>query len=161
MMEDILKKSIGNLEFIDFRKKTLLHEREKYSKTVRDAGLGNVPMLIDSVEELISIAITNDDSFEWVHYRARGRKMVMYMDLTINDLIKEIRKVLIEHDIEKNIEIALEKGDILKRDEKLGDIYKKHRNQKDKILYLLVTTETGIYGYLKSIIRYIMKMINV
>lgn len=42
----------------------------------------------------------------------------------------------------------------------LGNIYKKHRNPDDKILYILITKETSIYGYIMSIIKYLIDEIS-
>ena len=51
--------------------------------------------------------------------------------------------------------IGLEDGTIPDMNIDLGTLYKKNRNKDDKILYVLLTQEKTMYGYIMSIIRYL------
>jgi hypothetical protein len=78
------------------------------------------------------------------------------MDLTIADLLKELNIEFIRRDHPfENLSIGLEDGTITAPNEILTDLYKKHRNPDDKILYFLLTPKTSIYNYILSILRYL------
>ena len=81
---------------------------------------------------------------------------MIHMDLTVADLIKEIKIELVKKDYEYGfLSIGLEDGTIPDASLELGVLYKKHRNIDDKILYVLLTQEKTMYGYVMSIIRYL------
>lgn len=76
------------------------------------------------------------------------------MDLLVEDILFEVRH-RIKADDTKVLKLGLENGKILDNKDILGDLYKKHKSQKDGILYLLLTQETTMYGYIMSLLRYI------
>ena len=82
------------------------------------------------------------------------------MDLTVADLIKEIKIEFLKKDQEQlanGLVLGLEDGTILEKSQILGDLYKESRNQDDKILYVLATKETSVFAYILSILKYLTK----
>jgi hypothetical protein len=83
------------------------------------------------------------------------------MDLKVLDLIKEIKIELLRKDYNyDNLAIGLEDGTIPDMNMELGTLYKNNRNKDDKILYVLLTQEKTIYGYIMSIVKYLTENIK-
>ena len=145
-----LQSSLFGQDFINYRKNNAHYERTKFSSNVRKQGGELIPIVIDSVDNELSTLLGNGKS---------GKEYTMHKDTTILDFLNQINI-----DIEKlsntilngkKVSLGLEDGTIINKDLTLGYIYKKHRNEKDNILYILVTPETTIYGYIMSILRYL------
>lgn len=151
----MLKSSILGKEFINYRKNNDTMTRNRFSNGVRSKGIGYVPIVVDSVDSELSKALaTRDDTF--TRYIKYGFEVMMHMDLTVADLIKEIKIELVKKDYEyRYLSIGLEDGTIPDMNIDLGTLYKKHRNKDDKILYVLLTQEKTVYGYILSILRYL------
>lgn len=151
----MLKSSIMGHEFINYRKHTDKTTRSKFSNSVRFKGVGNVPIIVDSVDlELSKVLATKDEMFS--RYIKYGLEIIIHMDLTVADLIKQIKIELIKRDYEYGyLSIGLEDGSIPDVNTDIGSIYKKYQNKDDKILYVLLTQERTIYGYIMSILKYI------
>lgn len=151
----MLRSSILGHEFINYRKNTDKHTRTKFSSNVRSKGIGYIPIVVDSVDPELSKALaTKDEMFS--RYLKYGFEIMIHMDLTVADLIKEIKIELVKKDYEYGfLSIGLEDGTIPDASLELGVLYKKHRNVDDKILYVLLTQEKTMYGYVMSIIRYL------
>ena len=157
----MLKSSILGKEFVNYRKITNENERIKFSDKNRKRGTGNIPIVIDSVDKELSLLLAKHDPIFPRNIRY-GFEIVLHMDQTIDDLI-----VIIKEEINKkkeivktkssifDISLGLEDGTIMDIKNDLGNIYKKHINPDDKILYILITKETSIYGYIMSIIKYL------
>lgn len=149
----MLRNSILGQEFINYRKHTDTNIRTRFSEKVRKWGIGYIPIVVDSVDPELSSQLAKKYQNRHVEY---GFQIILHMDLTISDLLKEIKIEFIRRDQPfTNLVIGLEDGTITTPNEILGDLYKKHRNKDDKILYLLLTPETSIYNYILSIIRYL------
>jgi hypothetical protein len=151
----MLRSSILGQEFINYRKNNDTNTRTHFSESVRSKGIGYVPIVVDSVDPELSKALaTQDKTFS--RYIKYGFEIMIHMDLTILDLIKEIKIDLIKKDYDyRYLSIGLEDGTIPDMNTDLGTLYKKHRNKDDKILYVLLTQEKTMYGYILSIIRYL------
>lgn len=151
----MLKSSILGHDFINYRKNTDKHTRNKFSNNVRSRGIGNIPIIVDSVDTELSKALaTKDETF--TRYLKFGLEIIIHMDLTVADLLKEIKIELIRRDYEYGyLSIGLEDGSIPEMHTELGTLYKKYLNKEDKILYVLLTQEKTITGYIMSIIRYL------
>ncbi len=152
---DLLRSSILGREFVNYRKTTLKEERMKFSDKVRKEGIGNVPIVVDSVDKDISEALYKPKVRRSIGY---GRELVFHMEETLNSVLKEVKILLVQEDKEylvSNITIGLEDGTMPSLDTDLGTIYKRHRNIEDKILYLMITKEQTIYGYILSIIKFL------
>lgn len=151
---ELLRSSILGKEFIGYRRTTFKDARLRFSKKVRDEGLGKVPIVVETTDDrLMSIVVTGKRD-----EKRSGIEMVFHMDNRIGDVLREIKIMLIRGGFEELVmdglvKIGIENGDILSEEQIIGDIYKKYRNEDDKILYLLISTETTVYGYIMSIIR--------
>lgn len=151
----MLKSSILGKEFINYRKNTDRDQRSNFSGKVRSKGLGNVPVVIDSVEkELSDLLATKDENFPRnIKY---GLEVIINMENKMSELLKIVKIELLKKDYEvNNLVLGLEDGTLIDLDIDIGTIYKHHRNKDDKILYVLVTNEKTMYGYILSIIKYL------
>jgi hypothetical protein len=151
----MLRSSILGKEFINYRINNDSLTRNKFSNSVRSKGIGYVPIVVDSVDPELSKALaTKDDTF--TRYIKYGFEIMIHMDLTVLDLIKEIKIELVKKDYEyRYLSIGLEDGTIPDVKMDLGTLYKKSRNKDDKILYVLLTQEKTVFGYIMSILKYL------
>lgn len=154
---DMLRSSILGREFINYRRVTDQGERVRFSQSVRSPGVGNVPVVIDSVDNEIGAALSRKVSDR---YRTYGKEIVCHVDWTLSDLMKEVKIALLQNDCEyifkeHKLHLGLEDGTIPDAETTVGALYKKYRNAGDKILYVLVTKEQTMYGYVVSIVRYL------
>jgi hypothetical protein len=149
----MLRDSILNQEFINYRKHTDKHIRTRFSEKVRKWGIGYIPIVVDSVDPELSLYLATKYENRYTKY---GFELILHMDRNITDLLKEIKIEFIRKNHPfQNLTVGLEDGTITTPNDILGDLYKKHRNHDDKILYLLLTPETSIYNYILSILRYL------
>lgn len=151
----MLRSSILGKDFVNYRKNTDRDTRSRFSNNVRSKGIGYIPIVVDSVDYELSLALaTKDETF--TRYIKYGFELMIHMDMTVADLLKEIKIELVKKDYEYGyLSIGLEDGTIPELSMDLGFLYKKHRNKDDKILYVLLTQEKTVYGYIMSIIRYL------
>lgn len=165
----MLKSSILGKEFVNYRKITSEHERIGFSNTIRKKGIGNIPIVIDSVDKELTLLLAKHDPVFTRNIRF-GFEVFIHMDKKVKDLISIIKEEINnKKDFVKTtisidnllISLGLEDGTILDINDDLGSIYKKHRNPDDKILYILVTKETSIYGYIMSIIQYLVSSFTI
>jgi len=153
---EMLRSSIIGREFVNYRKSTIKNDRVRFSNKVRNQGLGLVPIVIDSVDKDLTQMLSTKDG----RARSYGIELVLHMDKTIGDVMKELKIIIIQKDMEElflddKMILGLEDGSIPDVTEELGNLYKKQRNNDDKILYLLLTREKSSYGYIMSILRYL------
>lgn len=165
----MLKSSILGKEFVNYRKITTEDERIGFSNNIRKKGLGNIPIVIDSVDKELTLLLAKHDPIFTRNIRF-GFEIFIHMDNKVKDLINIIKEEMEKKmDIVKtnisiqnlHISLGLEDGTILNINDDLGTIYKKYRNPDDKILYILVTKETSIYGYIMSIIQYLLSSFKI
>jgi uncharacterized protein YwbE len=158
-MEGFLQQSIyGSIygkEYVNYRKTVDGSDRLRFSHKVRNEGVGNVPIVVDSVDTELSEGL-GERGLGCRRYKRYGRELVLHMDDTVGDLIKEVKVILIRNDQDpNNIKLVLEDGTFLKEDLDIGSLYKRFRNNDDGILYVMTTREETILGYLKSILVYL------
>jgi hypothetical protein len=150
-----LQSSIFGQEFVNYRKSNAHYQRTKFSSNVRQKGIGTIPIVIDSVNEELSKLLGGPDT----RYRNYGKEYIMNMDTTVLEFINQVNIDIDNLSPEflngKKLSFGLENGSFIDTKISLGYIYKKHKNDKDDILYILLTTETTIYGYIMSILRYL------
>lgn len=155
---ELLRSSILGKEFVNYRKNTVTNDRQQFSHKVRAEGIGNIPVVVDSVDKELSEALgarlyRRDESCS-----RYGREVVKHMDQPLSSIMRDVKVILIQKEKEnlmENLVLGLEDGTIPDQEIELGKLYKAHRNSDDKILYLLLSREESIYGYVMSIIRYL------
>lgn len=150
-MNSLLQSSLYGHDFVKYRQNNTQNEREIFSNNVRTKGIGELPVVIDSVDHNLSELLAGSDS---KRFNRNGKEFRFHTDLLIEDILLEVRH-RIKIDDTKVLKLGLENGKILNNDNILGDLFKKHKNQNDNILYLLLTQETTMYGYIMSLLRYI------
>lgn len=155
-----MSSSIFGKEYINYRKNTSIATRSVYSNKIRSAGLGNVPVVIDSLDKDISLLLSgcdtvNESRRNWTY----GGEFSFNLDRNIEEIIKEIKIILSARGLvikdSDQFKLGLEDGTFVENNQSIGFLYKKFRNSKDKILYLILTKETTVYGYLLSIFKYV------
>jgi hypothetical protein len=151
----MLRSSILGKEFVNYRKNTDKDQRVRFSGNVRSRGLGNVPIVVDSVEkELSNLLATKDENIP--RTMKYGLEITIHMDNKMSEILKIVKIELLQKDYEvNNLVLGLEDGSLIDLESDVGAIYKQHRNKDDKILYVLVTNEKTMYGYILSIIKYL------
>lgn len=159
MNSEFMSSSIMGHEFINYRKNTNPNQRERYSSKIRTQGIGNIPVVIDSLDRNISLALSGCDIENIPRRNWRyGGEFSYYTDTSVADIIEEVNTLLELRGIKLNngekFSLGLENGELLNHNQKIGELYKKHRNN-DNILYLLVTKKKSVYEYLLSIFTYI------
>ena len=156
----MLRSSIMGREFVNYRKNTDRNQRNNFSGKVRSKGMGYVPIVVDSVDSELSRALASKDP-NYSRNIKYGFEIIMHMDKKMSDLLKEVKIELLKKDYEaQNLILGLEDGDLVDLSMDVGTVYKKHRNKDDKILYVLVTKEQTMYGYILSIIKYLASNIS-
>ena len=153
-----LQSSIFGQEFVNYRKNNAHYERTKFSNNVRKTGIGLVPIVIDSVDTELSTLLGKTDH-KYPNYRNYGKEYIMHMDTFVldfsNSIFIDIENTNSNFLKGKKLSLALEDGTIIDPKLTLGYLYKKYKNEKDNILYILLTQETTMYGYIMSILRYL------
>jgi hypothetical protein len=148
-MNSLLQSSLMGHDFVKYKKQHNEHERTTFSSSVRTKGIGEIPVVIDSIDESISHALAGSEA---KRYNRNGKEYRFHKDLLIEDVLLEV-KHQIKFDDTKLLKVGLENGKILDDKDTVGDLYKKYKDQKDDILYLLLTQETTMYGYIVSLLR--------
>lgn len=154
---ELLRSSILGKEFVNYRKNTMTHGRKHFSHKVRAEGIGNIPIVVDSVDKELSEALGNNSRYNRAQSRF-GRELVKHMDQLLSSVMRDVKVILIQREKENlinNLVLGLEDGTIPDQEIELGKLYKAHRNTDDKILYLLLSKEQSMYGYIMSILRYL------
>jgi hypothetical protein len=150
-MNSLLQSSLYGHDFVKYRQNNSQSEREKFSHNVRTKGIGELPVVIDSVDPALSESLAGQEA---KRFNRNGKEFHFHMDLLVEDILLEVRH-RIKIDDTKVLKLGLENGKILDNKDVLGDLYKKYKHQKDGILYLLLTQETSMYGYIMSLLRYV------
>lgn len=156
----MLQSSIMGQEFVNYRKNTDKHERNNFSGKVRTRGMGFIPIVVDSVDFDLSnaLALKDPDHPRNIRY---GFEIIMHMDKKMLDVLKEIKIELLKNDYNiGDLVLGLEDGSLVDLEMDVGEVYKKYRNKDDKILYILVTKEQTMYGYILSIIKYLTSQVT-
>lgn len=139
-------------QFVRYRSNNPSNERKKYSDNVRNQNNEEIPIVIDSINAEISKLLAGPTA---KRFNRNGMEYHFHKDLIIEDVLREVKLRLKEYTTTKTLKLGLENGLILKDQDIIGDLYKKYKDQKDNILYLLITEETTMYGYILSLLRYI------
>jgi hypothetical protein len=148
-MNSFLQSSLYGHEFVRYRKNNPSNIRKNFSKKIKGKDIGELPIVIDSVNEEISKSLAGPSA---ARYNRNGMEYHFHSDIIVDDIIRDV-KLRIKSD--KLLKLGLENGKILEGKDILGDIYKKYKDQNDDILYLLVTEEKSVYNYILSLLKYI------
>jgi|LakMenEpi03Aug12_release.lakeMendotaPanAssembly.Ray.scaffolds.fasta_scaffold817325_2 hypothetical protein len=161
-MNKMLMSSVMGSEFINYRKKTGYSHRNTFSNGVRSSGEGMIPIVVDSVDYGLSIKLSENNENIRVN-RSYGKEYIMHIDTTVEQFLDQINEDIKEKTdktFKENIYIlGLEDGSLADKKLTLGYIYKNHKYKKDNILYMLLSKEVTMYGYIMSIIRYVLTKI--
>jgi len=154
-----LASSLFGKDFVNYRKNSAHYERTQFSSKVRMQGVGLVPVVIDSVDEDLSLLLGENHSTT-MRNRNYGKEYVIHMDTVISDFIQKVEGDICKLSPKfldgKKLRLGLENGTIITDiSMTIGVTYKKFKNTKDNILYILITQETTLYGYIISILRYL------
>lgn len=156
---EMMRSSIIGREFVNYRKNTVTSDRERFSHKVRAEGVGNIPIVVDSVDWELSVAIGIQSHPPYRRVQSRyGREFVKHMDQPLSSVLWDIKVILIQRGKENlatNLVLGLEDGTIPHQGTELGKLYNVNRNVNDKILYLLLSKERSVYGYIMSILKYL------
>lgn len=160
MNSSFLSSSIFGKEFINYRKHNSNYVRTSFSSRVRNQGNGYVPIIVDAVDQKLSALLSGCDIKHTTQRRwTYGLELSLHLESTVEDLLTQIETTLsnIGYVLDKDViyKLGLENGNFVEKNDKIGTLYKNHRNEKDKILYFLLTTESTKYGYLLSIFKYL------
>ena len=160
MNSSFLRSSILGKEFINYRKYNG-HDSKKFGSRIREQGIGHVPVVIDSVDEKLSLLLSNCDTenISRRHWKYGG-EFSFYMDNTINDILNQITNLIHERNhedlVKKKYQFSLENTTIITNmNDTIGNIYKQHKNKKDNVLYILISPEITLYEHLLSIFNYL------
>ena len=152
MMNSILQSSLLTHDFVKYRKNVSETDRKRFSTNVRTKGINEIPVVVDSIDSELSLILASKTN---KRYERNGKEFHLHAELTIEDFIYEIQSSFFKEQNTIILKLGLENGKILNKTDILGDLYNKFRNKDDNILYLLLTKETTVYGYIMSILRYI------
>lgn len=160
MNSSFLSSSIFGKDFINYRKHNSSHVRNNFSDSIRNQNNGFIPIIVDSVDQKLSALLSGCDIKHTSQRRwTYGLELSLHLESTIEDILTQIQTILsnIGYILDKDTfyKIGLENGNFVEKDDKIGVLYKTNKNPKDKILYLVLTTESTKYGYLLSIFKYL------
>lgn len=147
-MNSLLQSSLYGKEFIKYKQNNTNTYRKQFSRSINDE---DIPVVIDSIDDNLSKQLAGKDQRR-IH--RNGCELKFNKNFLINEIIIEL-KSKIKLDQNKIYKLGLENGTILNGNENIELLYKKYKNKDDDILYLLLTEELTIYGYIMSILRYI------
>lgn len=145
-----LQSSLMGHEFVKYRNNHTLQERDRQSKTIR-MNIDEIPVVIDSVDIYLSEMIAGPNSRR---FDRNGKLYHFHKDVLVDDILAELRQ-RIKLDNKVVLKVGLENGRILKGGDSVEELYNRYKDQKDCMLYLLLTKETSMYGYIVSLLRYI------
>jgi hypothetical protein len=168
-MNKFLMSSIMGSDFINYRKYTGFSERSSFVRSAKSTLFTNVsgvnsvglPIIIDSIDSSISKLLSGTK----IRYDY-GKQYIINEDTTITMFLDQIIE-----DLKTNIKIlngdttlttqfkyklGLEDGTLILPSLTLCYIYRKHR-YSDDILYMLLTKELTVYGYIMSLFNYIFR----
>ena len=140
-------------ESLYYKKYKNENQRSLFSSKIRLEGIGHIPIVIDSIEKELSLAVSskiNDN------YRKFGLEISLHMDTPLSELSNIIKTKMIENNTNIPFDLYLEKNlTPLSENSHLdiGSFYKQYRDPNDKILYILIKHKITIYQNLLNNIK--------
>lgn len=155
-MDSLLASSLYGKNFVKYRTNNPRNIRKNFSRHIRNNS-DDIPVVIDSINEIISKELAGPNA---TRYNRNGIEYNFNTELIIEDVLREVKTRVKTFDSSKILRIGLENGKILENTDKLGDLYKKYKDQNDDILYLLLTQESNVYAYIVSLLKYFFGLSN-
>jgi hypothetical protein len=127
---------------------------------VRSSGTEGYPIIIDSVDHTISKLLSGKlDRYsygkQYIIPKNIQTNISSFLDQIIQDLNNNIKKTeTFDTFSQFKYRLGLEDGSLVDPSLTIEYIYRKHK-YSDDILYLLLTKELTIYGYIISLFKYI------
>lgn len=147
-MNSLLASSLYGNDFIKYRLNNNVTQRNRFSNNIINRYVNEVPIIVDSIDSELQIA-------DKIGFKEKsGKEYHFNKNIIIEDILLEVSKKLKLSD-GKVLKIGLDNGKVLNNTDVIGELYIKYKNQDDNILYLLLTQETTIYGYIMSLIKYV------
>lgn len=141
--------SIQESEFINYRKFTSFTQRLSFRRAAKNAGEDYIPVVLDSVDTLLSMHLAEPDQDPTLYRQAKyGKECVIFRYMTIDEFKKNIVKNY------GNLQMYLQSGELVTDFSTINDVYKLH-SSSDGILYIMLTREQTFYAYIKSIMAYL------
>jgi hypothetical protein len=160
-----LTSSLFSSEFVAYKREIRESKRKAFSDKVllhkNNEKLSFLPVIIDSVEDDIGM-ILNDESRVNLTSRKRrnGKEYILERSKLISEFLSELSNELQLNSYDKKITFGLEDTSIITNNNMtIGELYDMYYDRNDHILYLLITTEDTMFGYIKSIIKYLKKLV--
>lgn len=147
-MNSLLASSLYGNDFIKYRLNNNVTQRNRFSNNIINRYVNEVPIIVDSIDS--ELQMTDKIGFK----EKSGKEYHFNKNIIIEDILLEVSKKLKLSD-GKVLKIGLDNGKVLNNTDVIGELYIKYKNQDDNILYLLLTQETTIYGYIMSLIKYV------
>lgn len=150
---DFMKSSLIDVEFINFRKQNNKTQRQKYFRNMTSVH-NSVPVVIDSINKDISALMSGCDikrtsRREWTY----GLSLNANPSDTVKKLFEMNLKNLLNENYSKVNKFCNEDGEFINPNMLIGECYNRFKNVDDNILYLIITQETTVYGYILSLFR--------
>ncbi len=152
-MSIFLKSSLfTQKDFLRFKIERDISERKSLSEKILSKNY--IPVVIDSLDKTVSEKLSKSAGNDG--YKIHGRCCQYDKNMMSDDIILDLKNRLSEIiPSGKKISLGLENGDIIKNNTEIGLLYSLYKNPTDDLLYLIITFENTIYGYLLSIFKYI------
>lgn len=155
-------------EFLNYKKYKSENQRVTFSSKIRSLGIGHIPIVIDSINKELSLAISTKDNTN-TNYIKYGLEISIHMDSNILNIINIINEKMSANNtiIPFDLYIETNSDENFLINEKsvlnLGDLYKIYKNKEDNILYFLIQPKITLYENLllsiQNIYNYIFKKI--
>lgn len=139
-------------EIFNYRNIYDIHDRIIFSNKIRNKGLGNIPIVINVND--VKMYLLNNKKKTGDYRDDLDIEIIINMDCDTTQLINKIKHEYLDKNVNFNLLLKLENDIVLNKNDNLGDIYKKNRNQNDKILYIIVSI-TKFSQFLNYIYSYI------
>lgn len=122
-------------------------------------GIGNVPIVIDTLDEDL-LEILKQDSLNGKVY---GIRKVLHMDMTVKELLNELEcwivyKKGMGYNNDWKFWLETDSKAVVNLQQTVGDVYKLNYDHNDGMLYLMLAKKRTIRGVLKSWLTFAEKL---
>lgn len=132
------------------------NQRNLFSSKIRSAGIDHIPIVVDSTDKKLALAISTIKSN--TIFEKYALEISLHSDSNFLDLINIIKEKMLKNNNYIPFDIYLE-NDMYPIHENsivdFGFLYKKYRNQSDNILYFIIKPQLSFFNksilYLKTL----------